>query len=84
MNYVFGKECDKHPEFAGKRYFPSNCCIGCQREWNRQGNARRLERLKAQASRLEKLEKFVRSLAMDHIEPHQICSMARRLNDEIQ
>lgn len=46
MRSFYGKECPKHPEWAGRRYLPSGCCIGCQRQLNRDGNARRRDQLK--------------------------------------
>lgn len=46
MRSFYGKECPKHPEWAGRRYLPSGCCIGCQRQFNRDGNARRRDQLK--------------------------------------
>lgn len=47
MKSFYGRECEKHPEWAGRRYLPSGCCIGCQRQLNRDGNARRRDQFKA-------------------------------------
>jgi len=46
MRSFYGKDCAKHPEWAGRRYLPSGCCVGCQRELNRAGNARRRDQMK--------------------------------------
>lgn len=32
MRSVYGKECAKHPELAGRRYLPNSNCIGCHKE----------------------------------------------------
>ena len=41
MRSVYGKECAKHPELAGRRYLPNNNCIKCHSESMKEHNARR-------------------------------------------
>ena len=41
MRSVYGKECEKHPEMAGRRYLPNNNCIKCHSESMKVHNARR-------------------------------------------
>lgn len=41
MRSVYGKECPKHPEMAGRRYLPNNNCIKCHSEAMKVHNARR-------------------------------------------
>lgn len=45
MRSVYGKECPKHPEMAGRRYLQSNNCIKCHNERSRANHAKRKERL---------------------------------------
>jgi hypothetical protein len=41
MRSVYGKECAKHPELAGRRYLPNNNCIKCHSESMKIHNERR-------------------------------------------
>lgn len=41
MRSVYGKECPKHPELAGRRYLPNNNCIKCHSEAMKIQHARR-------------------------------------------
>lgn len=36
MRSVYGKECAKHPELAGRRYLPNLACIKCHSDQNRE------------------------------------------------
>lgn len=62
MRSVYGKECATHPELAGRRYLPSNTCIECQRELNREGNKRRKLAQAARDQRLAKCEALLRKM----------------------
>jgi hypothetical protein len=86
MRSVYGKECAKHPELAGRRYLPSNTCIECQRELNRAGNARRKAASKARDERLAKcLALFERMLCNDDMPVHWFTkSINEVLNNDIQ
>lgn len=56
MRSVYGKECAKHPELAGRRYLPNNNCIGCHSERMKRDNLRRKAEQKARDERLAKCE----------------------------
>jgi hypothetical protein len=38
---MYGNECEKHPELAGRRYLPNMACIKCHSEQNKEQHARR-------------------------------------------
>jgi hypothetical protein len=62
MRSVYGKDCAKHPEFAGRRYLPNNNCIGCHRESMKEQSQRRKADMIARDERLALLEIEVASL----------------------
>jgi hypothetical protein len=39
MRSVYGKECEKHPELAGRRYLPNLACIKCHSIQNKERHA---------------------------------------------
>jgi len=41
VNSVYGSECAKHPELAGRRYALNNNCIKCHNERGRALHAKR-------------------------------------------
>jgi hypothetical protein len=41
MRSVYGKECEKHPELAGRRYLPNLACIKCHSIQNKDRHAAR-------------------------------------------
>ena len=45
MRSVYGKECAKHPELAGRRYLPNLACIKCHSDQNRERHAARKKAL---------------------------------------
>lgn len=56
MRSVYGKECEKHPELAGRRYLPNNNCIKCHSESMKAQHAKRKKAQQARDERLAKLE----------------------------
>lgn len=41
MRSVYGAECPKHPEVAGRRYLPNRACIKCHSIQNKERHAAR-------------------------------------------
>ena len=39
MRSVYGKECELHPELAGRRYLPNLACIKCHSIQNKERHA---------------------------------------------
>lgn len=56
MRSVYGKECAKHPELAGRRFLPSQSCVGCTREYNRRRGQTIRDRVKELEARVAELE----------------------------
>jgi hypothetical protein len=62
MRSVYGKDCPKHPELAGRRYLPNNNCIGCHSERMKRDNLRRKAERKARDDRAYEMEKLLRTM----------------------
>lgn len=56
MRSVYGKECAKHPELAGRRYLPNSNCIGCHKEEMKVRHGRSKENRIERDKRLDLLE----------------------------
>lgn len=87
MKSVYGKECPKHPELAGRRYVPGNGCIKCRNESSKRNNAKIKVERKARDERLAKCLELLAheyGASFDEIWRTEVAEVLKGTEHEIQ
>lgn len=84
MRSVYGKECEKHPELAGRRYLPNNNCIKCHSESMKAQHAKRKKAQEARDERLARCLALLESARYMISDNELLMDIVKELNHEIQ